>query len=85
MGDEISVYKANMIIPAIDTNNTRSNSYKLPLVCPSCGSALEVHTSEQSGTETLHCPNSNCPARRAAQFEHFVSRDAMDIRGLSGV
>lgn len=84
VGDEISVYKANMIIPAIDTNNTRSNSYKLPLVCPSCGSALEVHTSEQSGTETLHCPNSHCPARRAAQFEHFVSRDAMDIRGLSG-
>lgn len=83
-GDRITVYKSNMIIPAIDENLTGSNSYELPMVCPSCRTPLEIHTSEQSGTETLHCPNSHCPARRIAQFEHFVSRDAMDIRGLSG-
>lgn len=84
LNDKITVYKSNMIIPAIDQNLTCSNNYVLPMVCPSCGAALEIHTSEQSGTETLHCPNDECPARRIAQFEHFVSRDTMDIRGLSG-
>lgn len=82
-GDVITVYKANMIIPAIDENLTKSGTYQLDMTCPCCGSTLEVHTNPESGVETLHCPNQDCSARKIAQFEHFVSKGAANIDGLS--
>jgi len=79
--DEIEIYKANDIIPKVANNLTRTNSYKRPLLCKSCGTKLEVHN--DNGSETLHCPNEECPARMLDKFVHFVSKDGMDIQGLS--
>lgn len=81
IGDEIEIYKANDIIPKVANNLTRTNSYKRPLLCKSCGAVLEVHN--DNGSETLHCPNGECPARMLDKFVHFVSKDGMDIQGLS--
>lgn len=81
VGDEIEVYKANKIIPAIARNNTRSNTYVLPDTCPCCGSKLIRFTPEE--TTFLKCPNVECSARKIQQFAHFVSRAAMDIDGLN--
>ena len=81
IGDEIEIYKANDIIPKVANNLTRTNSYKRPLLCKSCGAELEVHS--DNGSETLHCPNEECPARMLDKFVHFVSKDGMDIQGLS--
>ena len=86
IGDEIEIYKANDIIPKVANNLTRTNSYKRPLLCKSCGAVLEVHTAEvHKGkiVETLHCPNEECPARMLDKFVHFVSKDGLDIQGLS--
>ena len=82
VGDEIEVAKMNEIIPAILKNNTRSNTYNLIDECPCCKSKLIINKSD-SGVETLTCPNENCPAKRLAQFVHFVSKPAMNIDGLS--
>lgn len=82
IGDEIEIYKANDIIPKVANNLTRTNSYKRPLLCKSCRTKLEIHN--DNGSETLHCPNEECPARMLDKFVHFVSKDGMDIRGLSG-
>lgn len=79
--DEIEIYKANDIIPKVANNLTRTNSYKRPLLCKSCGAELEVRN--DNGSETLHCPNEECPARMLDKFVHFVSKDGMDIQGLS--
>jgi DNA ligase (NAD+) len=81
IGDEIEIYKANDIIPKVANNLTRTNSYKRPLLCKSCGVELEVHN--DNGSETLHCPNEECPARMLDKFVHFVSKNGMDIQGLS--
>ena len=81
IGDEIEIYKANDIIPKVANNLTRTNSYKRPLLCKSCGAELEVHN--DNGSETLHCPNEECPARMLDKFVHFVSKDGLDIQGLS--
>lgn len=81
IGDEIEIYKANDIIPKVANNLTRTNSYKRPLLCKSCGAQLAVHN--ENGSETLHCPNEECPARMLDKFVHFVSKDGMDIQGLS--
>lgn len=79
--DEISVAKMNEIIPAVLDNNTRSNTYKLIDKCPSCGAELII---KSTGTaNVLYCPNENCPSRSLAKFTHFVSKNCMDIRGLS--
>ena len=83
-GDTITVYKANKIIPAIDENKTMSDSYNIPMVCPCCGTPLEIRKSAERGTETLHCPDEDCSARKIAQFEHFASKSAANIVGLSG-
>ena len=81
VGDEIIVTKMNEIIPGVIGNNTRSNTYKLIDKCPSCGEPLII---KNTGTaNVLYCSNENCPSRRLAQFEHFVSRKCMDIRGMS--
>lgn len=82
LGDELEVYKANMIIPAIAENVTRSGGYVLPEVCPCCGAKLERYKPNE--TEFLRCPNEACAAKQVRQFEHFCSRDRMDILGLSG-
>lgn len=80
-GDRITVYKANKIIPQIDENLDRSGTYQLPMVCPCCGSALEVRRPKEA--QFLFCPNADCPARGVQRFVYFASRPAMDVAGLS--
>lgn len=81
IGDEISVYKANMIIPQIEDNLTRSASIKIPEACPVCGEKTVLKN--ENGIETLICPNAKCPAKQIKLFTLFVSRDALNIDGLS--
>lgn len=81
IGDEIEVYKANMIIPQIADNLTRSSSVTIPDVCPACGHDTAIKS--DSGVKTLYCTNENCPAKLIKSFTHFVSRNAMNIDGLS--
>ena len=80
-GDEISVYKANMIIPQIAENFTRSGSIKLPERCPVCGG--EVKIEDSTGVKTLYCINPDCQAKKIKAYSLFVSRDAMNIDGMS--
>ena len=83
-GDDISVYRANMIIPQIAENLTRSNTYKLPDTCPSCGEKLVARTTK-GGIRELYCPNSECIARNAQKIARFCDKSAMNIKGLSAV
>ena len=80
-GDRIKVYKANMIIPQISENLTKSGIDGLPKECPVCGHATEVKA--ENGIKTLYCPNSQCPAKHVKLFTLFVSRNGMNIDGLS--
>lgn len=82
IGDRIAVIKANQIIPQITKNFTRSNTYKLPKVCPSCSQALTMEN--EAGRKTLHCYNIDCAAQRLDRLKRFVSREGMNIVGLSG-
>lgn len=82
IGDTLKVYKANKIIPAIDVNETKSGTYKLPKTCPCCGARLEVKKIEK--TNFLACPNPNCSAKHVRKYEHFCGRGYMNIKGLSG-
>ena len=81
IGDEITVYKANMIIPQIAENRTMSGSVEIPDRCPACSGPAEIRDS--MGTQTLVCGNPDCPAKKIKSFTQFVSRDAMNIEGLS--
>ena len=81
LGDTITVIKANQIIPMVTDNLTRSNSYVFPTRCGSCGRELELRN--DNGREMLYCVNPDCPAIRLDQITYFVSRDAMNIMGLS--
>lgn len=81
IGDRVTVYKANMIIPQIDENLTRSGFGGVPEQCPICGHHLSVVKNKD--TEVLMCPNSMCKAKLLGRLTHFVSRDAMNINGLS--
>ena len=81
IGDKISVFKANMIIPQIAVNYTGSGNFELPGVCPVC--AGEVRLKDENDVETLYCMNRQCPAKHIKSFVHFVSRDALNIEGLS--
>ncbi len=81
IGDTIKVYKANMIIPQVAENITQSSNAQIPKVCPVCHEETEI-ISLRDG-KALKCPNPNCRAQRVAFLEHFVSRDAMNIEGLS--
>ena len=81
IGDEITVYKANMIIPQIDENITRSGNLEIPKTCPACGG--EVVIKNENGVKTLHCINKECSAKHIKSFTLLVSRDAFNIDGLS--
>lgn len=81
IGDEISVYKANMIIPQIYDNKTKTNNCEIPKHCPVCGG--ETALLQENETTVLVCPNPDCYAKKIKLFNHFVSRDAMNIDGLS--
>ena len=81
IGDRIMVYKANMIIPQISENLTRSGKIHVPEACPVCGGATEILN--ENCVETLFCPNPDCLAKQIKRLTLFVSRDAMDIEGLS--
>ena len=82
IGDSIKVYKANMIIPQIAQNDTRSNTFILPMTCPCCGEHLSVkHTT--GGTRQLYCENPHCAAKLVQKFNHFCEKTRMNIEGLS--
>ena len=81
VGDRITVYKANMIIPQIAENLTRSGVKDIPEVCPVCGGATRI--AMENETKTLYCTNPKCQAKHVKSFTLFVSRDAMNIEGLS--
>ena len=81
IGDKIEVYKANMIIPQIAENLTRSGTCSPIAHCPACGGATEVRI--ENDVKTLYCVNPYCSAKKVKLFSHYVSRDAMDIEGLS--
>ena len=81
VGDTIQVYKANMIIPQIAENLTRSGVKDIPTVCPVCGGTTKI--SMENETKTLFCTNPECQAKHVKAFSLFVSRDAMNIEGLS--
>ena len=81
IGDTITVYRSNMVIPRIDDNLTRSNTLIIPKQCPCCGAETIVKDTDNS--QVLMCPNPDCSAKKIAQFTHFVSRKCMNIDGLS--
>lgn len=81
IGDEIAVYKANMIIPQIAENLTRSGVRDIPKVCPVCGGKTEIR--QVSNAKALYCTNPECQAKHIKSFSLFVSRDALNIEGLS--
>lgn len=81
IGDTIEVYRANMVIPKIHNNLTRSNTWELPQKCPTCGGEVKVYN--ENGSKTLHCMNPDCKAKLLGKLIHFVSRDAININGLS--
>lgn len=81
IGDRITVYKANMIIPQIAENLTGSDSVKIPETCPVCGQETEIR--QVNEVQSLYCANPLCDAKKLKSFALFVSRDAMNIDGLS--
>ena len=81
VGDRITVYKANMIIPQVAENLTRKNNLEIPAICPACGG--ETTLQDTNGVQSLYCMNLSCPAKQIKGFSHFVSRNAMNIDGLS--
>ncbi len=80
-GDQITVYKANMIIPQIADNLTRSGKIKIPDHCPVCDGRTEIR--KVNDVKSLYCTNPDCQAKRIKGFSLFVSRDALNIDGLS--
>ena len=81
IGDKIKVFKANMIIPQVEENLTKSNSFKVPKTCPVCGSKTIVKNND--GVKTLFCENPDCAIKNIKGFENFVSRNCMNIDGIS--
>ena len=81
IGDRITVYKANMIIPQIAENLTKSGEFPIPDTCPACGQSTEIRRVNE--VESLYCTNPDCPAKKIKAFALFASRDAMNIDGLS--
>ena len=81
VGDVIEVYRANMVIPKVHNNLTRSNTWKLPDKCPVCGGDVKIYN--EKGSKTLHCMNPYCKAKTLSKLIHAVSRNALTIDGLS--
>lgn len=81
IGDTIEVYKANMIIPQIAENLTRSGNLEIARHCPVCGGPTRIH--RDNDVEVLLCDNEDCLAKKVKSISHFVSRDAMNIEGMS--
>ncbi len=81
IGDTIQVYKANMIIPQIAENLTRSKNLTIPRICPACRGETQI--AQDTDVRVLRCPNPDCPAKKIKSFTLFVSRDALNIEGLS--
>jgi DNA ligase (NAD+) len=81
IGDKIEVYKANMIIPQIAENHTKSGNITIPEVCPACGGKTEIR--QLNDVRSLYCTNPECVAKKIKKFSLFVSRDALNIEGLS--
>lgn len=81
IGDRITVYKANMIIPQINENLTCSDNVEIPCNCPVCGGVTEIRS--VSEVQSLYCTNPDCAAKKIKSFTHFVGRDALNIDGLS--
>ena len=81
IGDEIEVYKANMIIPQIAKNLSQSGNLDIPKQCPVCGGQTKVM--QMNDTKSLYCINDDCPAKKIKAYSLFVSRDAFNIEGLS--
>lgn len=81
IGDRITVYKANMIIPQIAENLTGSDSLEIPAHCPVCGKPTRI--SQENDVQTLYCDNPDCDAKKIKAFTLFVSRDALNVDGLS--
>lgn len=81
IGDTITVYRSNMVIPKIDDNLTRSNTLEIPKKCPCCG--VDTVIKDTDNSQVLMCMNPDCASKKIAQFVHFVSRKCMNIDGLS--
>ncbi len=81
IGDRITVYKANMIIPQIADNLTGSDSVEIPCTCPVCGEKTEIQAVNE--VQTLYCVNPECPVKKIKALTLFVSRDALNMDGLS--
>ena len=81
VGDEISVYKANMIIPQVYENLTKSNTEKIPKICPACGRDTTIKKDNES--KVLLCTNPDCQIKHIKQYDLMASRDALNIDGLS--
>ncbi|MDO4296848.1 MAG: NAD-dependent DNA ligase LigA [Lachnospiraceae bacterium] len=81
IGDTVTVYKANMIIPQIADNLTRSGKIVIPDICPACGGKTKIQSIRD--VETLYCANESCSAKKIKSYTLFVSRDALNIEGLS--
>ncbi|MBP3754906.1 MAG: NAD-dependent DNA ligase LigA [Lachnospiraceae bacterium] len=81
IGDRVTVYKANMIIPQIAENLTKSGNLSIPAKCPVCGAPTEIRALNEA--ESLYCTNPECAAKQIKTFSQFVSRDALNVDGLS--
>ncbi len=81
IGDKITVYKANMIIPQIADNLTGSDNVEIPCTCPVCGEKTEIQA--LNDVQTLYCMNAECPVKKIKSLTLFVSRDALNMEGLS--
>lgn len=81
VGDIVNVYKANMIIPQIESNKTRSNNLDIPKECPICGGKTKIEKPKDA--KVLYCTNKECVAKHIGELNHFTKRDAMDIESLS--
>lgn len=81
IGDKITVYKANMIIPQIAENITSSGTAVIPDKCPVCGENTQII--ESAGASFLYCVNKDCSAKHIKRFEHFCERNALNIEGIS--
>lgn len=81
IGDVIQVYRANMVIPKVHDNLTKSNNIVYPSTCPCCGGNTEIHN--ENGSKTLHCTNLDCQAKLNAKLVHACSKNALNIDGMS--